>query len=385
MSGPVEIYRNSMTHMDQAISRRRAITWFGLAPALLPAFRPNLLGQPVASGSWEEPTRLGLAAFEQGRLPEAAKYLKTALDSAKKPGMNPLITAACMDNLAALTDLKNGQRESLYRASLALKRDKLAADDPEIALSIARLVMAAYDPDTNLPTRPAELTDLLRQAMTIASKLPKHPALAEVSKAAGLVQHSGYLGARDPRQVRELILPHFVTMLNVRTALASQDPLAYAEALELNAVLQTELKNQDQQDALMAQALPIRQQRIASLSQAYFRGNDPDPVKPERNPLQPRTPDWLKENGTASPSLLRKREPAYSELARRMQLHGTTAFNMMVGEDGHGHSFRLSKGLGLGLDEQALFAIREWQFKPGTKQGKPVATYATLEVNFRLL
>jgi len=43
------------------------------------------------------------------------------------------------------------------------------------------------------------------------------------------------------------------------------------------------------------------------------------------------------------------------------------------------------RGLGLGLDEEALKAISQWKFQPAAKDGQPVAVQATIEVNFRLL
>jgi TonB family protein len=41
--------------------------------------------------------------------------------------------------------------------------------------------------------------------------------------------------------------------------------------------------------------------------------------------------------------------------------------------------------LGEGLDANAMEAIRSWRFKPATKDGKPVAVYSMIEVNFRLM
>jgi periplasmic protein TonB len=36
------------------------------------------------------------------------------------------------------------------------------------------------------------------------------------------------------------------------------------------------------------------------------------------------------------------------------------------------------------LDEKAIESVKTWKFEPGTKDGKPVATYATIEVAFHL-
>ena len=37
-----------------------------------------------------------------------------------------------------------------------------------------------------------------------------------------------------------------------------------------------------------------------------------------------------------------------------------------------------------GLDTQAVEAARQWLFKPGTKDGKPIAVRVTLEMVFTL-
>jgi outer membrane biosynthesis protein TonB len=39
----------------------------------------------------------------------------------------------------------------------------------------------------------------------------------------------------------------------------------------------------------------------------------------------------------------------------------------------------------MGLDEQAIGAVMQWRFKPGTKDGKPVRVAAQVTVSFRLL
>jgi TonB family protein len=39
----------------------------------------------------------------------------------------------------------------------------------------------------------------------------------------------------------------------------------------------------------------------------------------------------------------------------------------------------------MGLDQKAIEAVEKWRFRPGQKDGKAVATQATIEVSFRLL
>jgi protein TonB len=83
--------------------------------------------------------------------------------------------------------------------------------------------------------------------------------------------------------------------------------------------------------------------------------------------------------------LLSKVEPEYSEEARKAKWQGTVVLSLIVDEKGHPQGIKVSKSLGLGLDQKAIEAVEKWRFKPGMKDGKAVAVYATIEVNFRLL
>jgi TonB family protein len=40
--------------------------------------------------------------------------------------------------------------------------------------------------------------------------------------------------------------------------------------------------------------------------------------------------------------------------------------------------------LGLGLDEKAIEAVRQWRFQPALKDGRPVDVQITVEVQFHL-
>ena len=45
----------------------------------------------------------------------------------------------------------------------------------------------------------------------------------------------------------------------------------------------------------------------------------------------------------------------------------------------------VTHGLGLGLDERAIDAVRHWKFRPASRNGKPAVSSALVEVSFRLL
>jgi len=89
--------------------------------------------------------------------------------------------------------------------------------------------------------------------------------------------------------------------------------------------------------------------------------------------------------GVTAPVLLYKREPEYTEEARQAKYSGSVLLYIEVDPSGKATNIRVQRSLGLGLDEKAIEAVRQWKFKPGTKDGNPVTVTATIEVNFRTL
>ncbi len=90
-------------------------------------------------------------------------------------------------------------------------------------------------------------------------------------------------------------------------------------------------------------------------------------------------------NGVTAPVLLVKKEPEYSEEARKAKHQGTVVLYIQVDPSGKATHIKVVRSLGLGLDEKAMEAVSQWKFKPGYKDGKPVTVEAQVEVNFRLL
>lgn len=90
-------------------------------------------------------------------------------------------------------------------------------------------------------------------------------------------------------------------------------------------------------------------------------------------------------NGVTAPAVIFKVEPEYTDEARAAHLQGTESISLEIGPDGVARELRVIRGVGLGLDEKGIEAIRQWRFKPGTKDGQSVTVSATIEVNRRLL
>ena len=77
-------------------------------------------------------------------------------------------------------------------------------------------------------------------------------------------------------------------------------------------------------------------------------------------------------------------DPEYSDEARRAQYQGTCVLSLIVGPDGLPQDIRVARSLGMGLDEKAIEAVKQWRFQPALKDGKPVAVAINIEVQFRL-
>jgi TonB family protein len=89
-------------------------------------------------------------------------------------------------------------------------------------------------------------------------------------------------------------------------------------------------------------------------------------------------------NGVSSPALLYKIEPRYPEEARLAGLQGTVLLYAQVDPSGRAVNIHVRRGLGMGLDESAIEAVKMWKFAPGLRDGNPVTVEAHIDVNFRL-
>ena len=78
-------------------------------------------------------------------------------------------------------------------------------------------------------------------------------------------------------------------------------------------------------------------------------------------------------------------EPSYSEQARRDHISGTVKLRVIVGPDGHVRDIEVIRGLGFGLDENAVKAVRTWEFEPATRDGIPVEEAVPVDCQFHTL
>src|SRR5262245_28293143 len=91
-------------------------------------------------------------------------------------------------------------------------------------------------------------------------------------------------------------------------------------------------------------------------------------------------------NGVTLPSVIRQVKAQYTQEAMDAHIEGTVGLEVVVLADGKVGDVKVSKSLDTtyGLDQRAVKAMKEWLFKPGTKEGKTVAVQVEVEINFTL-
>ena len=86
------------------------------------------------------------------------------------------------------------------------------------------------------------------------------------------------------------------------------------------------------------------------------------------------------------PTVVKSVKPQYTQEAMAQRIEGTTLLECVVRVDGTVESVRVVESLDAtyGLDEQAVNALSQWQFRPGVHDGKPVAVRVKVQMSFTL-
>jgi TonB family protein len=87
----------------------------------------------------------------------------------------------------------------------------------------------------------------------------------------------------------------------------------------------------------------------------------------------------------SAPVPLNSVEAEYTDEARRAHLEGICMVSLIVDAYGNPQNPRVVRGLGKGLDEKALEAVKKYKFRPAMRDGKPVPVEIAVQVKFILL
>lgn len=88
--------------------------------------------------------------------------------------------------------------------------------------------------------------------------------------------------------------------------------------------------------------------------------------------------------GVSDPVLIYSVEPEFSDEARRAKYQGICVVGLIVDAQGNPQQIQIVRPLGMGLDEKAIEAVKQYKFKPAIYKGKAVPVRINVEVNFRI-
>lgn len=88
--------------------------------------------------------------------------------------------------------------------------------------------------------------------------------------------------------------------------------------------------------------------------------------------------------GVSAPQIIYSVDPEFSDEARRAKYQGVCIVSIIVDAQGLPQHVHVVRALGMGLDEKAIEAVKQYRFKPAYYQGHPVAVAMEIIVNFRI-
>jgi len=91
-------------------------------------------------------------------------------------------------------------------------------------------------------------------------------------------------------------------------------------------------------------------------------------------------------DGVTLPQVVRQVGPQYTSEAMSQMIEGEVVLDVVVTSEGKVGDVAVKQSLDkiYGLDENAVKAMKQWEFKPGTKDGKPVNVRVEVRMKFTL-
>jgi TonB family protein len=88
--------------------------------------------------------------------------------------------------------------------------------------------------------------------------------------------------------------------------------------------------------------------------------------------------------GISPPELAIQVAPEFTPEAKKAKFHGSVVVGCIIDEQGLPEDVHIVRGIGQGLNDKAIEAVKQYKFKPAMEDGKPVPVKLNIEVNFQL-
>ncbi len=89
-------------------------------------------------------------------------------------------------------------------------------------------------------------------------------------------------------------------------------------------------------------------------------------------------------SGVTAPQAQRTPEPEFNDEARDARIEGLLVLNVVIDEHGNVGRVKILTPIGMGLDDNAVTAVKAWRFKPALRNGEPVAVEMQIELGLSL-
>jgi TonB family protein len=252
-----------------------------------------------------------------------------------------------------------------------------------VVILVALLVCGAVAQDS--ASEPARASQETQQGLLIYRVSPTYPPSARQARVQGVVTLHASIGKNGTVQELTVIGGH--PML-VQAAIDAVKQWRYQPYLVDGkpVVVQTTINVNFELRDSTSQAEPDgKAEAVAKTSDPSSNSSPtgvPQPVQGLAN--DPNSPVYRVGGPVSPPKLIYDPNPEYSEEARNARYQGTVVLRLIVDGKGLPQNIRVQRALGMGLDAEAVKAVKQWRFEPSMKDGQPVAVMINVEVSFRL-
>ncbi len=312
---------------------------------------------PAWQDSWEASISSGRRALAGRHFEQAEARLEQALEQARGFAENDPRRVRSLMELAKLHRARGdyARPETLYREADPLARRAWGAESAEYA-SMLNEVGRYYH-----ARRKYDLAEqFYKQSFGIRTRLLGR----EHADVAASINNLAVLYENQVLYPKAEV--YYRTALDIREKALGGDHVDTILTLEHFSRLLHKLSRSDEAEALARRARAYREARFAQTA-AVDLGEIPT-------------------GGDVRPAeLVERTEPVYTDEARIARQEGSVLLDVEIDSEGRVGNFRVVRQLGLGLDEMAVEAVKQWRFRPARLRGRRAPSRARLEIAFRLM
>ena len=314
-------------------------------------------GAQAQDGSWDDSIRAAQDALATERYDAAERILRRARSVARGFSSDDPRRVVPLVELAKV-HLRQGDYampERLYREADPIARQAWGEDSAEYA-GLLNEIGRYY----HLRVKHTEAERFYKLAFSIRARVlgRDHPDVAAVVNNLAVLYENQVIFAKAEGYYR--------TALEIRERALGPDHVDTVVTLEHLARLLHKLSRPDGAAPLETRAREFRR-KSASDPGAGEVGAGSGASSGQRAALVERT------------------EPGYTDEARIANHEGSVLLRAEIDAEGRPGKLFVVRPLGLGLDEQAVKAVRLWKFRPARRAGRRVPSSVMLEIAFRLM